>query len=203
MYANYNNLINLNINNCFSLNPEEEEIVVKGIISEELENNRAFYQKVRKQTINQKNLCNENVKKIEELKKEIIDLKNPEYKSMSNLSELYSGNNLTTNPCTYNTYKAKEKEKESQKNNENNLKNEEILKVVKEELNTNKNLIEDLSHNVEYQKKLNEKVDQENMRLNDELSDKFSLIFQLEMELEKLRNKSKKKIIKEKVKHEK
>jgi hypothetical protein len=164
---NYNLLNSHKFSSPFSLRPNEEDQILKGIFTEELENSRAIYQKVSRQTISEKNVLKANLKKIEDLKNEIQSYKNPN--NNSNLE-------LTTGTGSANGLK--------------NKPNAEILKELQEELKKSNQIIEDFKHNIELQKAQNDKIDSENNILNEKLTDKFSLIFQLEMKLEKLKNKS-------------
>jgi hypothetical protein len=193
LFNNYHSL-NIDHQSYIFLNNKEEEQAIKNIISDELEETRTSYQSVTKKTISQKTLWSKNLFKIEELKKEIENLKYPQTAKSINPSELSSKNNLNTTPSTLKPKQTKETFMATRTLTMYNIsKNEEILKELKEDLQAVKKIRDDLSNKIESQKKINEKSDKEVSDLNNELSDKFSLIYQLETQLEKLKKKKKKK----------
>lgn len=185
-YALFNNYHILNNDQQYNLyDNKEDELAIKSIIQDDLEYTRNSYQSVTKKAIAEKNLYTKNISKIEELKKEISNLKNPPAESECGLT---SKNNLTTAPRTSLSQIKPAENLESFK------KNDLILKELEEELLKSKNTRNEFSGKIEVQKKVNEKLDKEVSALNNELSDKFSLIFQLETKLEKLKKKKQKQV---------
>lgn len=177
--ALYNNYHILNNDQQYNLyDNKEDELAIKSIIQEDLEYMRNSYQSVTKKAIAEKNLYTKNISMIEEIKKEISNLKNPP-------SDGGLTSNLTTAPRT---------SLSQIKPAENLEKNDLILKELEEELLKSKNTRNEFSGKIEVQKKVNEKLDKEVSALNNELSDKFSLIFQLETKLEKLKKKKQKQV---------
>lgn len=190
---------------------KEEDIGLRKILSEELEYSRGLYQRITKQTINQKTINQDNNRKIKEIKNEIELIKNPRpmmMKNMSNLSEMNSHTALNTMPSSLKgkeVLKLNENIPNSTTNNTsshlrsnsvshtlNVPPNEEILKQILDDLNLKQNTIQDLVIEIDQQKKANDKLENEISSLNNELSENFSLIFKLEMQLDKLKMKRKK-----------
>jgi hypothetical protein len=184
--------LNQNFNNKLT---KEEDMVLKKILTNDLDNCRTIYQKLTKNTISQKNFNQECLNNLTKLKKELENYKIPPVsKRHSNFSLINSRSCINT----FMTLPSTKKDKELLKLNDNSVyvsanKNDEIFKSVKEELNVKLNYIEDLTLEIDQQKKANDKLEQELNELNNLLSDKFSLIIELEMKLDKYNNKNIKK----------
>jgi len=167
---------------------KEEVLIIKQVLSLELDYCRRQYQQVTKQTLNKKNTIKDYQQRIEKIKNEIELYKNPQRLELIELKDNTSvalNTGITTMPST-------KMEKEVLKTNENITNNEELLKTILNQVNTNNNYTEDLKSQIDLQKKANLKLDDEISSLNNEFSEKFSLILDLESQLETFITRKKK-----------
>lgn len=151
-------------------NQDGNRETIRKIISDNIEFNRALYQKIYRQTIDENNKYEENVKKLNQIKKEIEEIKNPQNKNINN----NASNNISTDTKSL--------------NNKNEEKDEKLFKEKTEELMKNKSIISNLLIEIEKVKNENSELEKEIGQMYEDLSAKFKSAIQLEKELEKIKN---------------
>lgn len=150
-------------------NQDGNRETIRKIISDNIEFNRALYQKIYRQTIDENSKYEENVKKLNQIKKEIEEIKNPQSKNTNN----NASNNIST---------------DTKSRNKNDEKDEKLMKEKTEELMKNKSIISNLLIEIEKVKTENSELEKEIGQMYEDLSVKFKTAIQLEKELEKIKN---------------
>lgn len=151
-------------------NQDGNRETIRKIITDNIEFNRALYQKIYRQTIDENSKYEENVKKLNQIKKEIEEIKNPQNKNVNN----NASNNISTDTKSL--------------NNKNEEKDEKLFKEKTEELMKNKSIISNLLVEIEKVKTENSELEKEIGQMYEDLSVKFKNAIQLEKELEKIKN---------------
>lgn len=163
-YAQYKSL--------FNTKNMEDELIRKHIQSQ-INILRERYNYTTKEIITLKQYEQSETKKIEQIKNEIEEIKNPQPASSNTLV------NLNT--------KATET-----KQSEKDLKDSEESKELSEQIVKNKNEVIQILQEIESLKKENERLDYEINNFNNDLSEKFTDIFKLELDLDKVKEKKRK-----------
>ena len=163
---------NSNIDNTgfqFQNNDGHKETIRK-LVSDNIEFNRALYQRIYRQTIEENTKYEENVKKLNQIKKEIEEIKNPQSKN----TNTNNASNAAVSTDTKSRNKTDEKE-------------EKMIKEKSEELMNNKTKISNLLIEIENVKGANMQLEKEIGLMYEDLSTKFKSAVSLEKEIEKMK----------------
>ncbi len=162
-------------------NPEDE-IFLKNLLMEELEARRSKYQKATKQIIMEKKLLNSNLKRKQELLRQIQELKQP--KRLETEDKCNSDDNSPSR-LTLSTLPSWKVE---------DSKEDKVLVRMTDNLDKNISTLHFLKNELEEAKRRKLKFEKDLYAHSNYLSDKFSLIFKLEIQLEKIKYKGQNKL---------
>ena len=185
---------NFDVSKFTSKDKTKEENFIKRILCDDLEMKKEIYQQTTKIVISEKNKEKKNKKKIEDLKEELENLKNPKTETNSQMMNNYNtmpNSNYTKN-TNFNSEKGKTQILYMTTNVPSKIKNlENSFQSLTNKLKIKKKEINNLTTQFNELRSKNEKFSKYWIGLNQELCEKFSEILKYEMKIEKLKTKAK------------